>query len=89
MFRTIKIWRWLYIIKGKEFYKNRKLEYEGEYLYDRKWNGKGYDENGNVVCELINGKGNVKEFGNFSELLYEGDFVNGKRDGKGKHYLFS
>ena len=26
-----------------------KLEYEGEYLFDKKFNGKGYDENSNVI----------------------------------------
>ena len=39
-------------IKGKEFVKG-KLEYEGEYLYEGKFNGKGYDENGNLIYELI------------------------------------
>ena len=29
-----------------------KLEYVGEYLCDKKWNGKGYDENGNIIYEL-------------------------------------
>ena len=47
--------------KGKE-YVNEKLEYKGDYLYDKKWNGKGYDSNGNIIYELINGKGNVKEY---------------------------
>ena len=41
-------------------YINEKLEYEGEYLYNKKWNGKGYDENGNIIYELINGTGKVK-----------------------------
>ena len=25
---------------------NKNLEYEGEYIFNKKWNGKGYDENG-------------------------------------------
>ena len=40
--------------KGKEYLKG-KLEFEGEYLFNKKWNGKGYDENGNILYELING----------------------------------
>jgi len=38
------------------------LEYEGEFLFDRKWDGKGYDLNGNIIYELNNGKGTVKEY---------------------------
>ena len=31
-------------------------------MYDKKWNGKGYDNNGNEIYELINGNGPVKEY---------------------------
>ena len=34
--------------KGKDYY-NGKLIFEGEYKYDKKWNGKGYDKNGNII----------------------------------------
>ena len=74
-----------YKIKGKYYYKNR-LEYEGEYLYNKKWNGKGYDENGNIIYELINGNGKVKEYWYNGELEFEGEYLNGKRNGKGKEY---
>ena len=60
------------------------MEYEGEYLYDKKWNGKGYDENGNIIYELINGNGKVKEYWNNCHLQFEGEYLNGKRNGKGK-----
>ena len=43
-------------------YINGKLEFEGEYLNNKKWNGKGYDENGNIMYELFNGNGKVKEY---------------------------
>jgi len=73
-------------IKGK-FYINEKLEFEGEYLYNKKWNGKGYDENGNIIYELINGNGKVKEYSGWrSRLIFEGEYLNGKRNGKGKEY---
>ena len=71
-------------IKGKEF-KNGKIEYEGFYLLDNKWEGKGYDEQGNVVYQLINGKGKVKEY-IFGQLKFEGEYLNGKRHGKGKEF---
>ena len=74
-----------YRIKGKE-YINDRLEYEGEYLYDKKWTGKGYDENGNIIYELDNGNGTIKEYNNLNILIYEGKYLNGKRNGKGKEY---
>ena len=74
-----------YKLKGK-FYINEKLEYEGEYLYNKKWNGKGYDENGNIIYELINGNGKVKEYYSGGYLKFEGEYLNGKRNGKGKEY---
>ena len=40
-----------YKIKGKE-YLHGQLEYEGGYLNSKKWNWKGYDENGNIIYEL-------------------------------------
>ena len=61
------------------------MEYEGEYLYDRKWNGKGYDELGNIIYELKNGNGKVKEYF-LGKLEFEGEYLNGKRNGKGKEY---
>ena len=46
------------------------MEYEGDYLDKKKWNGKGYDENGNIIYELINGK--VKEYNDNGKLEFEG-----------------
>ena len=74
-------------IKGKEYVKG-KLEYEGDYLYERKYNGKGFDENGNVIYELINGNGKVKEYDNDGNLQFEGEYLNGKRNGLGKLYNY-
>ena len=73
-------------IKGK-FYINGKLEYEGEYLFDKKWNGKGYDEYGNIIYELKNGNGKVKEYFDYKHLRFESEYLNGKRNGKGKEYF--
>ena len=47
-----------YRVRGKEYYKNGKLKYEGEYLFNNKWNGKFYDYDGNIIIEYNNGKGN-------------------------------
>ena len=74
-----------YKLKGKLYIKN-KLEYEGEFLYNKKWNGKGYDENGNIIYELINGNGKVKEYNDKGKLIFEGEYLNSKENGKGKEY---
>ena len=71
--------------KGKEYY-NGILIYEGEYYEEKKWTGKGYDENGNIIYELNNGNGRMKEYGYNGRLRYDGEYLNGKRNGKGKEY---
>ena len=75
-------------LKGK-FYINEKLEYEGEFLFNRKWNGKGYDENGNVIYELKNGNGKVKEYYDNGNIKFKGEYLNGKQNGEGKEYYES
>ena len=45
-------------VRNKECYKNCKLEYEGEYLFNDKQNGKFYNYAGNVIIEYNNGIGN-------------------------------
>ena len=67
--------------KGKEYNKG-KLEYKGDFLFDKKWNGKGYNENGNIKYQLINGNGKVEEYDYDSEMIYIGEYLNGK----GKEY---
>ena len=76
-------------IRGKE-YINGKLAYEGEYIYDNyediKYNGKGYDENGCLIYELIHGNGKVKEYRYDGTLSFEGEYKNGRKNGIGKLY---
>ena len=38
-----------------------------------------------IIRNWINGKGKGKEY-LFNELIFEGEFSNGKRNGKGKQY---
>ena len=61
------------IKKGKECYKNGKLEYEGEYLYRKKWKGRGYDESCYIIYELINGNWKVREY-KYYLLIFEGEY---------------
>ena len=64
--------------KGKE-YINGRLEYDGEYLFNRKYNGKGYDENGNIIYKLVNGNGTVREYDITGNLIFDGEYLNGKK----------
>ena len=76
--------------KGKEynFWHYNVIDFEGEYFYGKRWNGKGYDNNNKVVYELINGKGYAKEYYDVGKIEFEGEYLNGKRNGKGKEYDF-
>ena len=77
---------------GKQFFSNGKIKFEGVYKGGKKWTGKGYDPDGKVVYELIEGKGYFKKYKyNFNtlEFLFEGEFINGQRNGKGKEYQYN
>ena len=73
--------------KGKEYFgKINKLRFEGECLNDKKWNGKGYDWNGIIIYEVINGNGKVEEYYDNGILRFDGEYLSGARNGKGKEY---
>ena len=72
--------------KGKEYYNNGNLKFEGEYLNDKIWNGKGYDIIGDIIYEIKDGKGYIKEYDFYGKLKFEGEYLNGERNGKGKEY---
>ena len=59
--------------------------FEGEYLNGKKWKGKGYDNLKNLVYELNDGKGYIKKCW-FNDVLFEGEYLNCERNGKGKEY---
>ena len=60
--------------------------YKGEYLDNKKWNGKGYDKNGKIIYELVNGNGKVIEYHPCGEIKFEGEYLNGKKNGYGREY---
>ena len=73
--------------KGKE-YESDQMEFEVEYLNGKKWSGKKYDSDENIIYDLNNGKGYLKEYFNDGQLKYEGNYLNGKRNGLGKEYYY-
>ena len=72
--------------KGKNITPMVLFQFEGEYFNGRRWNGKGYNDEGLFEFQIKYGKGNVKEYNYFGKLEYEGEYLNGKRHGKGKEY---
>ena len=56
-------------------------------FFYKTYNGKGYDKKGNVIYEIINGNGKGAEYDEYNrKLIFEGEYLNGKRNGKGKEY---
>ena len=72
--------------KEKEYYEIGELLFEGEYFNDNRWKGKGYAPSNNIKYELNDGKGLIKEYWNHNISSFEGEYSNGKRNGKGKEY---
>ena len=58
--------------KGKEYYNNGKIQFEGEYKNGKRWNGKGYDYKGNETFEIKDGKGWGTEYNYYGDLIFKG-----------------
>ena len=72
--------------KGKEYYYEDKLKFEGEYLNRKRWNGIYYNINNIKEYEIKNGNCTMKEYNYEGILEFEGEYLNGERNGKGKEY---
>ena len=79
--------------KGKLYYNNGILKYEGDFINDKfEGYGKYFNENENkwkyYIGEWKNGlkHGKGKIFDKNENLMYEGDFANGELEGKGKFF---
>ena len=53
-----------------------------------RWNGQLFDENNNF-SEIKNGNGNIKVYNEDSILIFEGEYLNGKKNCKGKEYYIN
>ena len=62
------------------------MRFEGQYLDDEELIGTKYDINGDIKYKLDHTKGEGKDYDLDDELCYEGEYLNGKRNGKGKEY---
>ena len=74
--------------KGKEYYDNGICKFVGNYYKGRRWNGTAYDLNGKILSKFENGKGYlIDEYIYFPALKFEGEYINGTLNGKGKVYI--
>ena len=53
----------------------------------KKWNRKGYNKEGNEEYEIKDGKGIIKEYDYWGNLIFEEEYLNGERSGKGKEFI--
>ena len=69
--------------KGKEYYENDgSIKFKGKYLNGKRYKGKGYDNNGNLVIRIEKGK--IEELYKNGKLQFEGEYYNNKKwNGKG------
>ena len=45
-----------------------------------------YDISGNTILEFKNGNGKGKEYNDEGKLIFEGEYLNGEKNGRGKEY---
>ena len=76
-------------LSGKEYYnKGNLIIYEGTYLEGRRWNGKFYYQKYSYETyegEYVDVRLSCKQYIN-NKLVFEGEYLNYKRNGKGKEY---
>ena len=51
--------------------------------------GKGTMKIKNIIYEIKDGKGYRKIFNKENRLIFEGEYLNGQNQGKGKEYYYS
>ena len=61
------------------------LKFDGEYKNGMRQTGKIFSKN-NSISELKNGIGYIKYYNSDGILMYEAEYLNGNRNGKGKEY---
>ena len=67
--------------QGKHIDFRGKIRFEGEYLKGKRWNGKGYNDKGEVEYELKDGCGEIRTFFR-DKLKFEGVYKDGLCLGK-------
>ena len=63
------------------------IKFVGEYLDDIEVIGTKYNSMGEIIHKYNNFNGKGKEYNDNGKLEFEGEYLNGKRNGKGKEYI--
>ncbi len=73
---------------GKEYYSNGNLQFEGIQKENMKWEGKGFNIDGEFEYEIKNGNGRIIQYKEVAVaiLKFEGEILNGVINGYGKEY---
>ena len=74
--------------KGTEYFVGAGVLCEGDFVKGLQWDGKGYSYIGKLVFKVVKGKGHVKKLSVYGKVYFEGEYVNGKKHGKGKEYNY-
>ena len=72
--------------KGKEYFIDGKLKSEGEYLNDEIWNGTIYKIDSDNTFKINSGNVYLKKYDIVGNLIFEGSYKNGEKNGDGKEY---
>ena len=60
--------------------------FEGFYIDNRKVFGKQYNFNGQIICEINNTYGQLKEYNDYGKLIFKEQYLNLERNGYGEEY---
>ena len=67
-------------------YSNNNVIFSGKFINNNIWEGKRFDEYNNILYELKDGIGLIKEYDESGNLEFEGQYSHGQKIGKGKEY---
>ena len=70
----------------KTYYEDGKIRTEEEYINDKLWNLKEYNRYSNLINEIKEGKGIIKEYNSNGNIICQYEFKNGKLNGKKYSY---
>ena len=72
--------------QGKAYNYFGQLTFQGIYLKNKTWKGNIYNGDGTILKELDNSDKNIIELYERGKLVFEGEYLNGEINGKGKEY---
>ena len=62
--------------EGIEYFENGKIKFKGEFTEGKRKKGKGFNIKGEVVYEIKDGEGNIKQYDFRDKIEFEGEYKN-------------